>query len=215
MTDRKTRLARFAGLTWNDLEDWSGSKIVSRGKSYQRQGLVSGLAKTADGGLIAWIEGTKRYTAKVGWDENGRLSSICTCPYQFDCKHGVAMVIEYLDHHKSNRQVPEVKQDDDRLRLLEGSDLDDELDDDELDDEGWDDEKVVSEETQNEIDIFLSGKTKGQLIQLIHELSKQYPEIAQDISDRKQMTSGNTNILVARLRREICEIGDEPGWQDH
>lgn len=210
MTNMKTPSDRFAGLTWNDLEDWSGSKIVSRGKSYQRQRLVSGLAKTADGSLIAWVEGTKRYTAKVGWDENGQLSSICTCPYQFDCKHGVAMVIEYLDHHKNNRQVPEVRQDDDRLRLLEGSDLDDELDDD------WDDdERVMSEETQKEIDIFLSGKTKGQLIQLIHELSKQYPEIARDISDRKQMTSGNTNILVTRLLREIREIGDEPGWQDY
>ncbi|MFH1743058.1 MAG: hypothetical protein ABIH23_28970 [bacterium] len=37
MTKKKTRAKRFADLTWNDIEEWAGGKIVSRGKSYQRQ----------------------------------------------------------------------------------------------------------------------------------------------------------------------------------
>jgi len=47
MTKKKTQLDRFADLTWNDIEDWAGRKIVSRGKDYQRGGHVSG---SGDGG---------------------------------------------------------------------------------------------------------------------------------------------------------------------
>ncbi|MCK5656252.1 MAG: hypothetical protein KAI21_00345 [Deltaproteobacteria bacterium] len=41
MPKKKTRLDRFSDLTWNDIKEWAGGKIVSRGKSYQRQGRVS------------------------------------------------------------------------------------------------------------------------------------------------------------------------------
>jgi uncharacterized Zn finger protein len=56
MPKKKTPLDRFADLTWNDIEEWAGSKIVSRGKNYQRQGFVSDLAVTDDGGLIAQVK---------------------------------------------------------------------------------------------------------------------------------------------------------------
>lgn len=32
----KTKLKEFKNLTWPDLEEWAGDKIVARGKSYQR-----------------------------------------------------------------------------------------------------------------------------------------------------------------------------------
>jgi len=32
MPKKKTRLDRFSDLTWNDIEEWAGGKIVSRGK---------------------------------------------------------------------------------------------------------------------------------------------------------------------------------------
>jgi integrase len=41
MPKKKTRLDRFADLTWSDIEEWAGGRIVSRGKTYQRQGRVS------------------------------------------------------------------------------------------------------------------------------------------------------------------------------
>jgi uncharacterized Zn finger protein len=73
----------------------------------------------------------------------------------------------------------------------------------------------MSEDMRQDIDSFLKGKTKAQLIDLIHELAEQYPEMAQDLSHRKQLISGNTKTLVSRLRREIRDIGDEPGWQNY
>ena len=48
MPKKKPKLDRLADLTWNDLEEWAGSKIVSRGKNYQRQGRVCDLAKVLD-----------------------------------------------------------------------------------------------------------------------------------------------------------------------
>jgi len=56
---RKT-INPFTKLTWADLEEWAGGKIVGRGKQYQRSGCVSELARTADGGLIAWVDGSRR-----------------------------------------------------------------------------------------------------------------------------------------------------------
>ncbi|MBW1816849.1 MAG: SWIM zinc finger domain-containing protein [Deltaproteobacteria bacterium] len=93
MPKKKTLLDRFSDLTWNDFEKWAGGKILSRGKNYQRQGRVSDLAVTEDGRLIAWVAGSKRYATRVVMDDDGLPDSICSCPYTFDCKHGVAVVI--------------------------------------------------------------------------------------------------------------------------
>ncbi len=150
MTNEKKRLDRFADLTWDDLNEWAGSKIVSRGKSYQRQGLVSDLAITDDGSLIAWVAGSQRYATKVVMDEDSLPDSICTCPYELDCKHGVAVVIQYLKRIENNQRVPKAKQDDDRLELW---------DDEHWEDEPTDDANTMSEDIQSEIDHFLKGKT--------------------------------------------------------
>jgi uncharacterized Zn finger protein len=202
MPKKKTKLDRFPDLTWDDIEAWVGGTIVSRGKNYQRQGRVADLAVTDDGSLIAWVDGSERYATRVTMDENGLPDSICTCPYERDCKHGVAVVIEYLKQVEKNRLVPKARQDDDRLRLLA--------------DEGRDDDaNVLSEDIRQYIDGFLQGKTKAQLIELIHELAGQYPEMARDLSFRKQVISGNTETLVTRLRKEIRDLGSEPGWQNY
>ena len=206
MPKKRKRAKGFADLTWNDLEEWAGEKIVSRGKNYQRQGRVSDLAITDGGSLIAWVDGTERYATRVIMEEDGLPDSICTCPYELDCKHGVAVVIEYLKRVENNRRVPKAKQNDDRLELLA---------DEELDDEASDDEDTISKDAGEEIDAFLKGKTKVQLIELIHEIAQQHPEIAQDLVDRQQLISGNTKALVTRLRREIRDIGDEPGWRNY
>ena len=206
MPKKKTPLDRFSDLTWNDMEEWAGNKILSRGKSYQRQGRVSDLAVTEEGSLIAWVDGTERYATEVIMHKDGPPDSTCTCPYELDCKHGVALVIEYLERVQNNQKIPKAMKDDDRLELLGDKDRDD---------EPMDDENVMPEETLQDIDSFLKGKTKAQLIELIHDLAGQYPEIAKDLFDQKLMTSGNIKTLVTRLKNEIREIADEPGWQNY
>jgi uncharacterized Zn finger protein len=136
-------------------------------------------------------------------DEDGLPDSVCTCPYERNCKHGVAVMMEYLKRVENNRSVPQAKQDDQRLKMLD------------WDGEPDDDERVMSEDLRQDIDAFLQGKTKAQLIDLIHDLAGQYPEMAREIGDRKQVISGNTEALVKRLRQEIHDLGEEPGWRNH
>lgn len=206
MAKKKPKLNRFADLTWNDLEEWAGTKIASRGRSYQHQGRVRDLAVTEDHGLIAWVDGTQRYATKVIMEDDGLPEAICTCPFELNCKHAVAVVIEYLKWIEDNRSIPKASRGDARLEMLEDHDWKD---------EPIDEETAVSEDVQKEIDRFLKGKTKAQLIDLINEIAQQHPEVAQEIADRRQLTSGNTKTLVTRLRREIQEIGDDPGWQNY
>ena len=78
-----------------------------------------------------------------------------------------------------------------------------------------DEETAASEEMLKEIEPFLKGKTKAQLIDLIKEIAHRYPKVAREIADRRQLTSGHTKTLVARLRREIQDIGEEQGWQNY
>ncbi len=195
----------FADLTWDDLEEWAGSKVVSRGRSYQRQGRVSELATTSDGGLIAWVSGTRRYATKVVLGEDGLLESICTCPYGANCKHGVAVVLEYLEQIEANRRIPRASKDDDRLVLLEGEGKEEDTEEKEA---------GLAEPARLEIEPFLQEKSKAQLLELLLDLAKQHPDIAQDLRDRRQIASGSTKKLVARLRKEIREAGAEPDWED-
>ena len=134
MSKKKSRLDKFSRLTWNDIDGWTSGNIISRGRTYQRQGRVFDLVVTTDGGLIAWVEGSERYATKVVMDTDGQLDSICTCPYRFDCKHGVALVLECLAQLEKNRIVPEIKPDDVRLALLPGEGYAGESDEDYKDD---------------------------------------------------------------------------------
>ena len=207
MPKKKTPLDQFANLTWNDFEDWAGSKIVSRGKSYQSQGRVSELAKTDNGSLVAWVDGTVRYATQVLMGAGGLPESICTCPYELDCKHGVAVTIEYLKWLENSRPVPRTLPEDERLIQLE--------DDDWMDEPNDDEKSFLSEAIRKDIDSFLKDKTKAQLIGLIHEIASRHPEIAQDFVDCRHLKVGNTKALTKRLRQEIRDISEEPGWQNY
>ena len=206
MPKKKTKRDRFADLTWNDMGAWAGSKILSRGRDYQRQGRVSDMAVTEDDGLIAWVDGTIRYATKVTMDKSGLPNSICTCPYEVGCKHGVAVVVEYLKRLEDNRPVPGADRNDARLMLLAADDGED---------DPVDAGKAASVNVFKEIGQFLKGKTKAQLVELIHEIAQQHPDVAQTLADRRQLAAGQSKTRVARLRREIKAVGDDVGWQNY
>jgi uncharacterized Zn finger protein len=98
----------FKNLSWADLREWAGSKILSRGKDYQKSGQVEDLALTPDDALIAWVLGTHRYATLVGV-QKGELVSDCNCPYDDTCKHAVAVVLAGLDFLK--KKLPFVEPD--------------------------------------------------------------------------------------------------------
>ena len=128
VTEKPSKADVFKALTWNDIEAWAGKTIVSRGRSYQRSHQVRGIACTSTGGIVAWVQGTKRYATLVDI-EKGNLISACTCPYGDTCKHAVAVVLEYLECLKQNIEVPTVTEQDERLVLLRDNEEEDEVED--------------------------------------------------------------------------------------
>ena len=168
---------------------------------------MSELSLTQDDALIAWVDGTERYATKVNMDERGLPESICSCPYEMDCKHGVAVVLEYLMWMEKNRRISKAKQDDERLALLAEKAL--------CDNESDRAENALAEDMKKEIEPFLKDRTKAQLIDLICDLAKQHPKMAEDLIDRKQIISGKAKAMVKRLHNQIHDIGEESGWQNY
>ncbi len=200
------KMNSFTGLTWNDIDDWAGNRIAARGRRYQKNGYVSDLAVTVDGDLIAWVDGTHRYATRVSMNEKSGLpDSVCSCPYKIDCKHGVAVVLEYLKCVEQNRDVPKARKNDERLEFVEIGGYDDEYDDD---------DESLPEDIRMEITSFLKKKTKAQLVELFLDLTQRHPEVRQELADSKQLASGNTSTIVRQLRSEIREMGSRNEWQD-
>ena len=59
MVRKKLKTGLFKELTWENLEEWAGSRVLSRGQSYQRSHRVQELAQTQSGELVAWVQGEK------------------------------------------------------------------------------------------------------------------------------------------------------------
>ncbi len=83
----------FQNLTWFDLESWAGSRVVSRGKSYQRSKLVKDLAITQSGDLVAWVRGSTTYATKVSFDK-GSLPLLA---------HALTMALVNMRWHSSSK----------------------------------------------------------------------------------------------------------------
>ena len=207
----------YTDLTWEDLEDWAGTTIVSRGRTYQRNSSVSDLGITPEGALIAYVLGSTRYVTQVAIHD-GDLTSACTCPYWASCKHAVAVVLEYLTCLKNNVEVPQIPQTDSRLDMLQETETTagEEYWDPELG--MWTDvkEQPKAEQQQNTEPLlaYLEKQTKAQLVELLDELTDAFPDVREFLEDRQKVCSGNADTLHKAIRNEITDIR-EPYWNDY
>ena len=208
----------FERLDWDDLEQWAGSKILSRGQGYQRSHRVKELAQTQTGALVAWVYGGQKYATEVDF-EDGELISVCTCPYGDNCKHAVAVVLEYLDQLKKNREVLQITGQDQRIALLQGF-VDEE--DREVDDEEGEEADTIhlaspksGKSIPPNLKSFIEEQTKEQLITLLKDLSERYPSVREDLQDRQNLSKGSVKRLVSAARKEIHELSSNPGWRNH
>jgi uncharacterized Zn finger protein len=220
----------FQNLDWDDLRGWAGATIAARGREYQQNGSVRDLAMTDDHRLLASVDGTHEYATSVSV-ERGHLTSDCTCPYGISCKHAVAVVLEYLRCLEDDETVRKAASNDGRLKRLESaveddgvSDWDD--DDDYIDGEDFaedadsDDGNAVSTRRRrgktvaNEALSFLKQRSKKDLIEIITDLARHYPNVQQSLKDRSNLAKGNPAKLIEAVRREISRISQEGGWKD-
>lgn len=105
--------AVWESLSYEDLIEAFGHRIFTRGESYQDSGLVVSVAQPCPDVIVGQVSGTWEYATvvRITTGSGGAyLSSHCTCPYEFDCKHGVALVLELQEQLSVNRppsdQIP-------------------------------------------------------------------------------------------------------------
>ena len=207
----------LSDLSWADLEAWAGSRIVSRGTSYQKSGSVRDLARTSDGGLLAWVRGSRNYATKAALEKGRRLSSDCTCPYEGTCKHAVAVVLEYLDRLKKKADVPSADEDDERLTLLEDASLAWEEDDEDMDIYEEDDDLIPeAERALADIDVSLKKKSKQELQTTLSGILKSHPELKKELGFARP-TPGEKGCaaLTKSVTKAIVMISSEPAWRNY
>jgi uncharacterized Zn finger protein len=241
----KSGLSSHAGwtkLTWDDLERWAGSRIVSRGRSYQRGGRVKDLKISSDGTLLATVVGGDRYATTVALSAGRKhpsLESVCTCPVGASgCKHAVAVVAEYLQALADGQDVPVAIEDDPRWAKLDSdrAQADDDWDEDEDDENeaSWDDDdeetypvskarelkppprsRAAAVDWNDKIEQHLRAKSQGELADLVWSLVRRFPEIYQEFRERIAPQEGDIGRLVAEARREIRQVTSELAWSNH
>ncbi|MCY3767496.1 MAG: hypothetical protein OXH06_18930 [Gemmatimonadetes bacterium] len=226
----------FSELTWDDLEEWAGSRIVARGRSYQRKGAVRELQCDEEGALVAWVAGSRLYAARVSIEGGKDLICECTCPYWTTCKHAVAVVVEYLEMTKAGTAVGRVEADDPRLEELDAitedddeplefnveEDLEEEPLEFDVEKEDLEDEPVETlsesvgsgQSRESSLRAYLQEHTTAELVELLLELAETHDEVRQSLENRRSLTSGETRRVLNQIRSEIATL-EEPAWESH
>ncbi len=218
----------WESLTWDHLDDWAGSRSVSRGRSYQRQGQVRDLVIFEDGRLLATVVGGDRYVTGVWLREDkksdGLVQSKCTCPVGYDgCKHAVAVVAAYLERLGHEETVPLANADDPRWDKLEGNDADADYDEDESDEEIAEDVKPARhksgrrtrEEWDEKIKRDIHAKSREDLADLVCSLTERFPELREEFRERIALGEGDVDRLIAQARKELQRITSQEAWRNH
>jgi uncharacterized Zn finger protein len=240
--ESKSSEASWRSLTWDDLDAWTDARSRERGRSYQRSGHVRDLARSQEGKLVAWVQGQERYatTAELLPSAADRFvpSSRCTCPLGIDgCKHGVALVLAYLDALKKGEQIPTASATDRRWRLLkeasaEGMETTAEEFEDEEEDDDYEEEVTIRRgrrrrlphagarpsgtgKPKEEVSAYLEGLPAAELTTYILELADRYPDVARELKNRAVLARGDTAALVRQARKEIRRLTAEPAWRNH
>lgn len=210
----------FRDLDWAMLEDWAGTKTMSRGKQYQHDGRVRDLVRSANGAIVAWVDGTKRYATAVYFDDG--LVSECTCPVGDSCKHAVAVVLEYLALCEKKIAVPTLPASDTRRMLLgilteinpaqvpHGTPIKSVPARPLLPDVG----SVKSRKTAVPLRKYLEKMKKEELISLIQELTDEFPEVEQEISDRRAVAGADAEPIFETLLADIDDLTEEEVWSN-
>lgn len=217
----------FEKIDWSDLRNWAGESVAARGREYQQIGSVRSLARTGDYRLVAWVDGSYEYATAVTV-ARGKLTSECTCPYGFACKHAVAVVLEYLRCLEDEEPVGIVETTDNRFELLESGAEQEDEDDGDDDNDFFDDEDDEDDNDRAETPkagrknkawtdkalTSLHQRSKKDLIEIITDLAQHHPTVQQSLNDRTELAKGKPAKLLEAIRRDLSRLGREGGWKD-
>jgi len=184
----------FKELRWSDLQDWAGGKATAKGIAYQEEGRVKELKRTPAGSLVARVEGTKEYFTEISL-ENGKLSSICTCPVGHDCKHGVAAVLEYLELAEQGEEAPLVSEEDPFVLRAR---------------KGYPEAETEAEElAANALREYLEQLTKKELIEILVAFAEKDALLGRYLRDRQNLAAEDVEEIIGGVYSELDELLEE------
>lgn len=203
-------------MTFDDLHDWAGETILSRGKAHVKH--VDRLSHTENNALVAWVTGSERYVTSVRVDEECDCEYFCTCPYSWGpCKHAVAVILAAAEHVKRKETIPLLEEDNDLYDALFGDSEEDEqwIGDEWEDDEPAYDRMPRRTKAQTKVSKILEDKSRNELLDLLIDLSGRFPEARQHIVETEQLARGQVDKVVRALCSEISDLTAEPAWYNH
>jgi len=196
-------------LTFDDLDDWVGGTILNRGKRYVKN--VYQLCRTQDNVLVAWVDGSDRYTTSVCIDTENDFDYFCTCPYSWGpCKHTVAVILAAAQQVRDKQPIAMLEEGD-ALSLALSACANEEED-------GWEDEELLRSskpwrsKALAEVKKVLEKKSRKVLLDQLIDLADRYPEIRRQILETEQLASGQVEKLIRSLLSEIINLTAEPIW---
>jgi len=194
----------FKELRWSDIQDWAGGKATAKGMKYQEEERVKEIKSTPEGSLIARVQGTTEYFTEVSL-ENGKLSSICTCPVGHDCKHGVAAVLEYLERIEQGEEVPVISDKDlliARARIgYAGAETFGTFD--------------AEESSLHNLRNYLEQLEKPELIEILVAFAKKDSLLGVYLRDRQKLASENPAGIICGIYSELDELWRETRDYDY
>lgn len=194
----------FKELRWSDIQDWAGGKATAKGMKYQEEERVKEIKSTPEGSLIARVQGTTEYFTEVSL-ENGKLSSICTCPVGHDCKHGVAAVLEYLERIEQGEDVPVISDKDlliARARIgYAGAETFGTFD--------------AEESSLQNLRKYLGQLEKLELIEILVAFAKKDSLLGVYLRDRQKLASENPAGIIVGIYSELDELWRETRDYDY
>jgi uncharacterized Zn finger protein len=205
MTNRHTTTAL------SQIRAWAGETVFKRGQDYELRGRVRELAATAEGGLVAWVQGSVRYATRVILRAD-QLASDCTCPYGGTCKHAVAVALAYLNRSEQAASLPVAPASDPRLVLLERqAAAAAELIVPAAAPAAQPGARAAHEPT---LQAFLATHTQAELVALLIELAQCFPEVRDALAMRQMLSNDDAGQLEAEVLGRIIAATEEPGWRN-
>ena len=205
-------MASDAEVALAQLRDWAGEAVFKRGQDYELRGRVRELAATAEGELVAWVQGSERYATRVFLHADQFVSD-CTCPYGSICKHAVAVALAYLARSEQAQPLPVVPASDQRLVLLERQAAAAKalatLTGDPAAREG------AAATRKPTLAAFLATYSQAELVALLIELAQRIPEVRDALAVRQMLANDNADQLEAEVLKRIIAATAEPGWRNH
>ena len=196
--------ARFAALTWDDLEYYAGERSVKRGKGYVSR--VSRICVDGKGAVIASVQGRDEYATKVWFDDDGKLHSDCSCPVGFACKHAVALTLKVIDDVKAGWKPSMIAADDERLDefLSVDEDFDEDLDENEEGNTGTRGASArAPRQKPDRVLAYLLDLKPSAAKDILVEIAAQFDVVRTELRRRIELAKSDVDALADKAKKAI------------